>query len=109
MIEIALIVGMIVGACLVVLSPKKGGRHARGSRMTPDDRSRQVIKESIQIATDTKRRATAESRLKVAEDALNGLLMETAEDRRSRQAIKSLRDDLSSRFLPSSKMRSRKN
>ena len=69
-----------------------------GGLRSPDDRIRQIVKQSLQIASDTKRKATAESRLKVAEDALNDLLMETVEDRRSREAIKSLRDTLDSRF-----------
>lgn len=84
------------------------GTTRRVSR-SPDDRIRQIVKQSLQIASDTKRKATAESRLKVAEDALNGLLMETAEDRRNRQAIKSLRDTLDSRFPRAGKRRTGKN
>ena len=62
-----------------------------GGLRSPDDRIRQIVKQSLQIASDTKRKATAESRLKVAEDALNDLLMETVEDAQQPPAIKSLR------------------
>lgn len=72
-----------------------------------DERTREVIDES---AMNTRRRATAESRLHVAEDMLDDLALrgkENADDRISRRALARLRNGLDRRFpVRASKARS---
>lgn len=66
-----------------------------------EQRQRDIIHESLEIAARTKRRNTAESRLGVAEQLLDELAeqgLETMEDRINRQTLCALRRDLEQRF-----------
>ncbi len=105
----ALVGGAVLGVVLAIIREIKfakfpelrARRRGKTVLIDPDVRTREVISESLDIAMRTKRRATAESRLQVAEDVLDDLAergVETLDDRVDRHTLNRLREGLDRRF-----------
>lgn len=109
-------IAFVVGGVMAVsfFGERGSGRKGRAAYRPlpdPDVRTRKVISESLDIAMQTKRRATAESRLQVAEDALDDLARrgkEIADDRINRHTLSRLREGLDRRFPAKANKKPRK-
>ena len=83
-----------------------GGNHQpkRGvgkPRVSPDERTAKLIDESLDIAKRTKKRATAESRLELAEELINELVKGKSvwiDEKTCRSRLNRIRSSLDSRF-----------
>lgn len=99
---------IVIVAALVILGgvgdigrrnqPKSG---AGKLRVSPDERTAKLIDESFEIAKRTKKRDTAESRLKLAEELINELVKEKSgwiDEKTCRSRLNRIRSSLDSRF-----------
>lgn len=101
---IGLVVLGLLGAIGDAGKPVKAKKSARSkASASPDERTAKLIDESIQIAKQTKRRDTAESRIELAEKLLSELVAQKSvwvDEKITRSRIEHVRTSFKERFPP---------